>query len=197
MPSEITLFGSMTSPYARHCRIALIESEIDCLFKEANALSSSKLSPTQRTPFLSYKEDGKEHLLSDSTAILSFIRRQQDLPFVEELDQLNDFCAANTLLDTAINLFFLEKAGLDAGSNSYIRRQCSRIESGLADFENKLETTSLSAPSPYNDAQLRLACFLDWALFRNRISLDALPKLQSFLDSFKNYPAFADTQPKD
>lgn len=190
------LYGSYTSPFVRHIRIALLESGIPCTFVETDAAGSAKRSPTQKVPFLSWIENGEQHMLTDSSAILKYVRERSGGSFFGDarntLDAFNAFCTANTLLDTAINLFYLEKDGITAQQSAYLARQQARLQTGLADLENLV----FSRQAPYTDAELRIACFIDWALFRHRLTLDGLPKLQGFLDGIRSYPHFAATAPK-
>ena len=186
------LYGSYTSPFARHCRIALLESGLPFSFVETDAVGSAKLSPTQKVPFLKYKEAGVDNMLTDSSAILKKIREQSGKVFFKDVQEFNRYCTANTLLDTAINLFYLEKENLTPKTSTYLSRQQSRMETGLAEL-NKI---TYASAAPWNDADIRIACFLDWALFRQRITLDAYPNLQKLLDSIRSYPHFAATVPK-
>jgi len=186
------LYGSYTSPFVRHCRIALLESHMPFAFIETDAAGSAKLSPTQKVPFLKYKEGSVEKMLTDSSAILKYIRETSGRTFFADVQEFNSYCTVNTLLDTAINLFYLEKENLTPKTTTYLARQQSRMETGLAE----LEKLSLSSKAPYNDAELRIACFLGWALFRNRITLNGLPNLQKFIDGIAAYPHFAATVPK-
>lgn len=186
------LYGSYTSPFARHCRIAFLESGIPFSFVETDAAGSAKGSPMQKVPFLKYTHKGKEHLLTDSSAILKYIREHSGKLFMPDVGRFNAYCSANTLMDTAINLFYLEKDGVTPEKSAYLARQQSRLQTGLAE----LEKLSLSAQAPYDDTELRIACFLDWALFRQRLTLDAYPNLQKFLAGIRQYPHFASTTPK-
>jgi len=190
------LYGSYTSPFVRHIRIALLETSLSCDFVETGPADSAKLSPTQKVPFLKYPVNGQQKMLTDSSAILKYIREKSGATFFNDihntLEAYNAFCTVNTMLDTAINLFYLERDGVTAQHSAYLARQQSRLKTGLAE----LEKLSLARQAPYNDAELRIACFLDWALFRNRIALDGFPNLQTFLDGIRKYPHFAATVPK-
>jgi len=66
------------------------------------------------------------------------------------------------------------------------------MQTGLAE----LEKLSFSSVAPFDDTELRIACFLDWALFRNRITLESYPNLQKFLNGVRQCPHFAATVPK-
>jgi glutathione S-transferase len=181
------LYGSFTSPFVRHCRIALLEANANFEFIETDQTSSAIKSPTKRVPFL---EDG-EIFLSDSSAIVKYIREKSGVPFLTTAAELNQFCIVNTALDSTTNLFFLERDGVDIGAYEYTKRQAARIESSLAE----LNGTQLPMNAPYSDVDLRLACYLAWGLFRKRISLAAYENLQNFLSNMNKYPPFADTTP--
>lgn len=189
------LYGSFTSPYVRHIRIALLESGLPCAFVETDAAGSARLSPTQKVPFLKYGENGQQKYLTDSSAILKYIREKSGKTFFgggeKTLEDFNAFCTANTLLDAAINLFYLEKDGVTPQSSAYMARQQSRVQTGLAEL-NKL---AFANTAPYSEAELRIACFIDWALFRNRLSIDGLSSLQKLLDGMRGYQYFAETAP--
>jgi len=188
----VELYGSYTSPFVRHCRIALLETGLSFTLVEIDASVSAKLSPLQKVPFLKYSQNGKEKQLTDSSAILKYIRETSGKAFMPDVDRFNIYCSANTLMDTAINLFYLEKDGVTPKESAYLSRQQSRMQTGLAE----LEKLSFSSVAPFDDTELRIACFLDWALFRNRITLESYPNLQKFLTAIRQYPHFAATVPK-
>ena len=58
------LYGSYTSPFVRHCRIALAQAGISFDLVETDGAQSARLSPTSKVPFL--KGDGIS--LTDSTS---------------------------------------------------------------------------------------------------------------------------------
>jgi glutathione S-transferase len=181
------LYGSYTSPFVRHCRIALLENNINYEFVETDQATSAVKSPTKRVPFLA---DGNV-FLTDSTSILKYIREKSGQSFLVTLQELDQFCTINTALDSTTNLFFLRRDGVDTEAYEYLKRQSARIQSSLAEL-NQLEWPSVA---PYNDAQLRLACYLAWGLMRKCISLETYSNLQKFLDSINSYAPFAQTKP--
>ena len=181
------LYGSYTSPFVRHCRIALLESTLDYEFIETDQVASATLSPTKRVPLL---QDG-ELTLHDSSAILRYIRNKSDKPFIEGAVELDQYCLINTALDSTINLFFLTRDGVDIEQFDYTKRQAQRIDSILAE----LEQLKLPLNSPFNDVQLRLGCYLSWAVFRQRIKIADYPRLALFLTSIEQDPCFIETAP--
>ncbi len=181
------LYGSYTSPFVRHCRIALLETGLDCEFIETDQAGSAAQSPTQRVPFL---VDG-DIFLTDSSSILKHIREKSGATFLATATELDLFAMVNTALDATVNLFFLQRDGVDLQAYEYTRRQAARIESSLAE----LNALTLPMQAPYSDVELRLACYLFWGLFRKRIALDAHKNLQNFLHAIHSYEPFANTAP--
>ena len=99
------LYGSYTSPFVRHCRIALLETGLACEFIETDQAGSAAKSPTKRVPFL---EDG-DVFLTDSSSILKHIREKAGTAFLSSASELDLFAMVNTALDATVNLFFLER----------------------------------------------------------------------------------------
>ncbi|MGI9251910.1 MAG: glutathione S-transferase family protein [Pseudohongiellaceae bacterium] len=181
------LYGSYTSPFVRHCRVALMQEGIEFEFVEADYAMSAQHSPTAKVPFLS---DG-DLALTDSSSIVKYAREKNGKTFLAALDDHENFAMANTVLDSAINVFLLENEGFTAEQIKYIARQQNRIASGLKTLDQRFDPSDGIA----RDGALRCACLLDWALFRNRISLDGLSHLQALLDAANQVDAFAATAP--
>jgi glutathione S-transferase len=185
--SNMKLFGSYTSPYVRHCRVALFDLGITFDFIDTDYTASAMASPAMRVPFL--HDNGLQ--LSDSSSILMHVYHSKGIPFIETAEQMELYALSNTAMDTTINLFFLEKDNVTPQHSAYLKRQSNRIDASLA----ALELTNLPKALPLNIAETRLACYLDWALFRKRISLDEHPNLLSFVKLANTWPTFADTAP--
>ncbi len=181
------LFGSYTSPFVRACRIALIETKIDCEFIETDAASSAQLSPTKKVPFL---QDG-DIALTDSSSIVKYIREQAGEPFLNTITHYDNFLLINTALDTCVNLFLLEKDSITPEQSPYLQRQAARIASTLGEL-NKL---TLSTTAPYNDVELRLACYLGWGEYRDRFSIEEFKHLKAFMAGISTYVPFTCTAP--
>lgn len=181
------LYGSFTSPFVRHVRIVLLETGLDCEFIETDQAGSAVKSPTKRVPFL---EDG-ETFLTDSSSIIKYLREKAGQTFCNTARELDEFCLVNTALDTTVNLFFIKRDGVDIQAIPYLQRQAARIESTVAEL-NQLQLPS--AP-PYNDAQLRLACYIGWCKLRKQVDFATHTNLEEFYAAIQNYPAFQVTQP--
>lgn len=181
------LYGSYTSPFVRHCRIVLLETRQSVEFIETDTSSSAEKSPTQRVPFL---QDGNA-FFTDSCSIIKYLREKSNQTFCNSAQELDEFCMATTALDAAINLFFIERDKVNIAGIPYLKRQANRIQSTLVE----LNALNLPMTAPYNDAQLRLACFMGWAKFRNRVDFSAYQNLEDFYARILSYDYFKDTQP--
>jgi len=181
------LYGSYTSPYVRHCRIVILELNIDCEFVETDQAGSAARSPTQRVPFL---EDGNI-FLSDSSAIIKYLREKNGQSFCPTAIDLNNFCLVNTAIDSLANLFFIKRDGINIDQSPYLQRQAARIQSTF----NELNAIPFSLTAPYNDADLRLACVMGWTKFRNQFDFSGLSNLESFYTLISSYQPFAKTAP--
>lgn len=181
------LYGSYTSPFVRHVRIVLLETQQQVEFIETDQAGSTAKSPTQRVPFL--EDNGV--FLTDSTSIIKYLREKAGQSYCQTAQELDQLCLVNTALDATVNLFFLARDGVDITQVPYLQRQAARIQSTL----KELDQLSLPGSAPYNDAQLRLACFISWAKFRNRLDSAAFNNLERFYEGASHYDHFAATKP--
>ena len=181
------LYGSYNSPYVRHCRIALMQEKQGFEFVEADYAMSAEMSPTRKVPFFI---DG-DVMLTDSSSILKYAREKAGKAFLSDVGDFELFAMTNTVLDSAINMFLLETDGATPDTVKYLGRQKSRIDSGLAELNRRFDPVDGIS----RDSALRCACFIDWALFRNRISIDGMDNLTGLLSAANAVSEFADTAP--
>jgi len=193
------LYGVRTSPYVRHARVALTESGLPWEFVQVT-LETIRMSPTLRVPFLL---DG-DLTLTDSAVIVRYVRERAGQPFLTTVADHELFALATSVLDTAVNLYLLNisdstaLAEVPTGTSAtgfnprtYFERQQERIAVGV----QGLEQWRLASSGPYTDGEMRLACLLDWAAYRETIDLSGSPNLSQFLAGVREWPAFAETAP--
>lgn len=183
------LFGSVTSPYVRHVRVALAQSGFDYTFVEADYAMSAERSPTAKVPFF---EDG-DLTLTDSTSILKHVREKSGMGFLEDLEDCELYFMADTLTDAGINQFMMEKEGATADRFPYLGRQQFRVLKGLEELNRRLDP----GDGIGRDGALRTACLIGWGLFRNRFSLDGLDNLRGLMEAAGRDPVFVETAPRD
>lgn len=184
------LYGSYTSPYVRHIRTALLQFKLDFEFVDTDYAASSLGSPVKRVPFL----DAGDRKLTDSSSILLYLKQLSGQSGFDDLDDFELYTLVNSAMDAEINLFLLSRDGLTPDNSDYLYRQKSRIASSL-EYLNKLMEYQLVDANNLSDGQLRLACFLDWGLFRQRFSLDGLDSLTDFFQQVRLNEHFAATKP--
>lgn len=186
------LYGSYTSPFVRHVRTVLLETQQACEFIETDQAGSAAKSPTQRVPFL---EDG-EIVLTDSASIIKYLREKAGQTFCATAQELDLLCLVNTALDATINLFFLKRDGIDVTAVPYLQRQAARVQTTLAEL-NQGAIHKLAADNKFTDAQLRLACYMGWCKFRAQVDFSPLENLEQFYNSINGYAFFAATKPPE
>jgi glutathione S-transferase len=182
------LYGSTASPFVRHARIALMQSGFDFVFEEVDYDRSAEMSPTAKVPYLT---DG-ELMLTDSSSILKYVREKSGAPFLADIVDFERFTLASTLVDTAINLFLMEKEGLTSDRVPYLGRQERRLSSGLDELNRRIDP----ADGIRLDSALRCACFIDWAMFRDRFSLAGRDNLTALVEIARRDTAFSGTDPR-
>lgn len=183
------LYGSYTSPFVRHIRVVLETNQSEYTFVETDYDQSAQGSPAQKVPYLSAQ--GTE--LHDSFSILRYLREQANQPFLADIQDFDTFCLINTALDACINLFLLERDGVTAKQAPYLNRQHNRIDAILTRLDqiNWSEKPNLDQ----DDVVIRLVSFLDWAVFRERLTLTAYPQLDKLLSTALELKAYAVTAP--
>ncbi len=184
------LYGSYTSPFARHCLVALAQEKLEFDFVEADYAMSAEKSPTAKVPFFS---DGDLNL-TDSSSIVKYIREKSGKHFLSHLQDYENFAMTNTLLDSTINVFLLETHGFTGAQIPYIGRQNDRIQNGIKALNQRFAPGKMTDIT--HDGALRCACFLDWGLFRKRISIDGLNNLGDLLAAANKVEAFSATAPR-
>jgi len=183
----ILLYGSQTSPFVRHCRIAMLEQEMPFELVETDYARSAELSPAMRVPFFT---DGPL-LLTDSLAILHEVRMRARRSVFTDSRQVDFFCLSDTVLDAGINLFLLARDGLGPDQSPYLSRQAQRVEKGFKALEERLDSQCWEG-----DASWRLACLLGWFSFRKRFDFSSLPALSAFHRTMESHPLMVASQPR-
>ena len=184
------LHGSYTSPFVRHCRVALAQENMQYDFVEADYAASAKGSPTAKVPFMSDAANG-DLMLTDSGAIVKYIREKAGNTFLADINDFETYMMATTTLDSAINLFLIENEGFGAAQIKYMARQANRVTSSLAALNRRIDPAAGIAA----DGALRCACLLAWGAYRKRFSFDAHANLCALLDAANRDKIFAATAP--
>ena len=183
------LYGSVTSPFVRHVRVALAQSGFDYTYVETDYAMSAERSPTAKVPFF---EDGAL-TLTDSTSILKHVREKSGAGFLVDLEDCELYFMADTLIDSGINQLMLEREGATEDRFPYLARQRARTATGLRELDRRIDP----GDGIVRDSSLRCACLIGWGLFRHRFSLDGLDNLRGLMEVADRDPGFAATAPRD
>jgi glutathione S-transferase len=203
----LQLFYSGNSPYARKVRIVLREKGLQY---QETAMDTAHPPPgfAQRNPNLRVPVlvDG-EQALFESNIILDYLLKtypgagagqpplaaamtRPDRHWEDSLT-LN---AIETLLDSGLNLFQMNKSGVPAQQAAYLRTEAQRMQSEL-DWLEQRATPEGFVPGVFSIQDLNLVCALNWVNFRKPIEWQGRPKLRAILERYQARPSVKATVP--
>lgn len=193
------LYGSYTSPYVRRVRIfaaglGLVPAFTD-VATEAGQAALRSVSPLWRVPVVRF-DDGT--VLWDSQAILEALARRHGWgPFRPVGDpewESNLVLATNGALESAVNVFYLRRDGVDVDTVPYLRKQQERVDAALAWVEGQLRGTTFVEDRP-GFAELVLFTTLEWLAFRKTWEVAAHPRLEAFRARWAGHAGWAASAP--
>ena len=178
-----TLYGSKTSPFVR--RIRLLMELIPYHFEELNIYEKedahrlNKINPINQIPVLT---DG-EITIWDSRQIFNYLNHTHKM-FHMGWEQENLLTAMEGAMTSGISLLLMKRSGINIDESSmFVDRQKERIESVLNFLSPYIKNEALKE---WNFLTMTLYSFLDWAIFREIISLKDRPECQQFLETYKD-----------
>jgi glutathione S-transferase len=189
-----TLIGSLTSPYVRRIRLYL--RGVDYKLETVNYLDGqddarlSAINPIKRIPVLVV--DGKP--LWESRVIYGYLQRTLAKPTLS-FEEENAISAIDALQDALIQPFLMKRMGHAVDRNTpYFLRHAERqrlIFDYLAAEHERGHFERWDYPA------MSLYSLLDWALFRECVRTDELPKpLLRFYEKTRTQPLIAETDPR-
>jgi glutathione S-transferase len=185
------LYGSKTSPFVRRIRILMDQISYEfkelSIFEEQHASILKKINPINQIPVLV----DRENTIWDSRVIFNYlnsIHRFQNMDWKDE----NQLTAIDGALNSGVSLLLMKRSGINiSDSLMYVNRQKERIESILDYLKPYIKDEGLHE---WNFHSISLYCFLDWANFREIISLENRPECMSFLEQHKTKPSIINTE---
>lgn len=174
------LIGSKTSPFVR--RIRMLMEGLNYEFQELNiyetddGLKLNKVNPVNQIPVLI---DGEQKIW-DSRQIFNYINFKQKLQNLNWDDE-NILTAIEGAMNSAVTLLLMKRSGMKIDEPyMYINRQKERIDSVLTYLKPYMENEGLKE---WNFISMTLYSFLDWATFRELISIADRPECRTFLNT--------------
>ncbi|MDB5801709.1 MAG: glutathione S-transferase [Rhodocyclales bacterium] len=208
------LIGSLTSPYVRKIRVALLEKNLPFEFVVDSPWETSThvpdFNPLGKVPAL-VTDDGET--LFDSNIIAEYIELMTELkaasPNAASGLQLfpNDRLAAlrvrqlvmlaDGIGDAGVNIFLENRRPADKQYTEWIERQTGKITRGLDALERHASAGSRLGSDKLNLADVAAGCMLLWLDLR-LASLnwrEGHPALTSLVDRLAARPSFQQTTP--
>lgn len=185
--STVKLYGSFTSPFVRHCRFVFQQLSLPFEFVETDYTQSAAGSPMKKVPYMTVGD----LQLTDSSSILKYARETAGTQFLPELADFERYTMINTVMDSAINLFLLDRCGITAEQAPYLARQQERVDAGLAALDQSVQLEHALE----KECHIRCVCFVDWAVYRGRMTFSAYPRLEALAKAANADALFAETAP--
>jgi glutathione S-transferase len=191
---KYTLVGSLRSPFVRAVRLFFLQNKIEFDFKVINFLEVpadaeylAQLNPINKVPVLI---EGQSKLF-DSRVIFNVLTQRHGLVPLT-LDEENMLSAVYSALDVSVNLFLLQRGGLDpATPNQYVERQRARLVECLHYLAPWAQ--GLRVGRDWRFPAMSLYSYLFWARARGLLDLSAHPELAKFVEDFRDAPGVAAT----
>jgi glutathione S-transferase len=204
------LYGHDTSPYVRRIRVLLAELGLP-FTRDLNNWTSPDLprvNPLMKVPVL--EDEGR--VILDSRLIADFLYDRAGgsvpppppghAPLQPALwrpgrryDEENVLLLIDGAADSAINVFLLERDGIDRAASPYLRRQMERVATCLRYLDGLYAESDTLAPGTFAFVDIALVCALEWMIFRERYDVRAHENLARVLDRHKDRPSLAETHP--
>jgi glutathione S-transferase len=178
-----TLFGSKTSPFVRRIRLLMENTPYE--FKELNifetedAITLNKMNPVNQIPVLL---DGDRRIW-DSRQIFNYLNIMHKLHNMTWEDE-NTLTALDGAMNSGVALLLMKRSGLNIDEPyMYMSRQKERVDSVIQYMTPYMRENGLKE---WNFITMTLYSFLDWANFREIISLKMYPDALTFLEAHSN-----------
>lgn len=185
------LIGSKTSPFVR--RIRMLMENLNYEFQELNiyetddGLKLNKVNPINQIPVLI---DGEQKIW-DSRQIFNYINIMHKFHNMSWDDE-NTLTAIEGAMNSAVALLLMKRSGMKIDEPyMYINRQKERIDSVLTYFKPYMGNEGLKE---WSFISMTLYSFLDWATYREVISIADRPECKKFLDAHQTRSIVKETE---
>jgi len=190
------LLGSTTSPYVRRIRLFMALLNKPYEFKNLDIFSTegreelTKRNPALKIPALIDKDE----CIYDSRVIFRYLSNkfsQPDLSWQQE-NNLTLIDAAN---DSLVTLLLCNRSKLDVHKDvMFFNIQHERIEKIYQILNEKVSQGEFDQ---WHYPEICLYCLIEWADFRDLMSLTDYPALTTFIEKHKDKSEISVTAPKE
>lgn len=196
------LYGSLTSPYVRKCRILIREKALACEFVQADAWAADspvpRLNPLGKVPVLE-RDNGAA--LYDSPVLMEYLDSLKApalfAPAGEERwAMLRLQALADGILDATVTRLLESRRPQPQQSPENIKRQEEKIARALAYADSVPEGGAYLMQNRFSIADLCLGVALEYVDFRYPHDWRAgHPRLARWLEGISQRPSFIETVP--
>lgn len=196
------LYGSLTSPYVRKCRILIREKALACEFVQADAWAADspvpRLNPLGKVPVLE-RDNGAA--LYDSPVLMEYLDSLTApalfAPTGEERwAMLRLQALADGILDATVTRLLESRRPQPQQSPENIKRQEEKIARALAYADSVPEGGAYLMQNRFSIADLCLGVALEYVDFRYPHAWRAgHPRLARWLEGISQRPSFIETVP--
>jgi glutathione S-transferase len=187
------LYGTTTSPFVRRVRVVAAETGVDLELvdtkPDAGQEALRRVTPVWKVPIAEI--DGR--VLFDSRVIIEWITTTRGWggmePPRDRWHEANLLNAIDGALESAVQVFYLRRDGLDVTTMPFAQRQRDRIAAIFDWVDGQVE------PGHVGLAEISLVCTLDWMEFRSAFDVgNRFAHLRSLLGA---RPSLSSTTPRD
>jgi glutathione S-transferase len=212
------LFGHDTSPYVRRVRVLLAEMGVPFERDRHGWMDASeemlRLNPLMRVPVLLDEDRGGQTLV-DSKLVADYLYGLRaagtlgaeaapavDPPLQATLwragrryDDENVVLTVDGGIDSAINVFLLERDGVRPAPGSYLERQEVRVGRCMTWLDGLYAGRDTLGDGAFAFADIAVVCALDWLTFRKRYDVSRHENLCRMAERHRARPSLATTHP--
>jgi glutathione S-transferase len=194
------LYGSSTSPYVRRVRVFAADLGLPLVLTdvatEAGQVALRRVTPLWKVPTVVFPDGTVQW---DSHAILAAMVRRHGWgsfrPDGDPAREANLAAAIDGALDSAINVLYLEREGVDVAAVPYLAKQRARVDAAMAWVEGQLRDDGSFVDGGPGFAELALYTTLGWMTFRGTWPVADHPALVAFEARWDALPGWRATAP--
>lgn len=197
------LYGTRTSPFVRRVRIIATELGVPYELVDTSTADGQAalraVSPLWKVPVVEL--DGR--LIFDSRTIVDHLLdengygrlRPIGTEVADWVREQNLISAVDTALESAIQIFYVDKDGFDPGTVPYLVKQRERVASILGWIDGQLHGPWVTSEDQIGLGEIALVTAFDWMVFRDRYPVDTHPAIARFRAAHVDHPSLEATYP--
>lgn len=148
-------------------------------YEGQDAIDLNKINPVNQIPVFT---DG-DVTIWDSRQIFNYLNRTHNFQNMHWQDE-NLLTAIEGMMNSGIALMQLKRSGISIDQDlMFINRSKARVESVLEYLKPYMTGDGLKT---WNFHTMSIYCFIEWAIFRDIITIDNRPVCQDFISAHKN-----------